>query len=96
MTQIHSTGGGQEQGRLEEGDFVQRRGGAGRVFWCRRGLGCGQVGTLGQRAGLVGRWPVEQQVCDGHSSEWHPQTARTGAFSETESGLPWRRQEGGR
>lgn len=54
------------------------------------------VGALGQVAGLVGRWPMEQQACDGQSSEWHPQTARIGAFSKTESGLPWRRQEGGR
>lgn len=52
--------------------------------------------ALGQIAGLMGRWPMEQQAGDGQSSEWHPQTARIGAFSKTESGLPWRRQDGGR
>lgn len=67
-------------------------GGVHRVSWRRSGQGCGQVRTLGQIAGLVGRWPVEQQACNGQSSERHPQTAKTGAFSKTESGLPFDRR----
>lgn len=49
----------------------------------------GQIGTRGQTAGLVGKWPVGQQDCNGQNSGWHPQTAGIGAFSETESGLPF-------
>lgn len=90
MTQTHITSGGQEQGGLEERGLVQTGGGAG-----RDGQGCGQVRTLGQTAGLVGRWPVEKQACDAQSSGRHPQTAGIGAFSKTESGFPGKNKEKG-
>lgn len=43
---------------------------------------------MAQEAGLMGRWPVGQQACDGQSSGRHPQTAGT-AFYRTELGFPW-------
>lgn len=44
---------------------------------------------MAQEAGLMGRWPVGQQACDGQSRGRHPQTAGTGAFYRTELGFPW-------
>ena len=90
-----SHGAVRRRGSPEERGLVQRRGSACRVPRQGDRQDGGQIGTLGQITGLVGRWPVGQQDCDGQSSGWHPQTAGTGAFSKTESGLPWRR-EGGR
>lgn len=77
------------RGSPEERGLVRRRGSACRVPRQGDRQGGGRIGTLGQITGLVGRWPVEQQDCDGQSSGWHPQTAGTGAFSKTESGLPF-------
>lgn len=87
----HHTGG-QEQGEPRGMRPCPEKESACRVSWQRDRQDGGQLGTQGQTAVLVGRWPVGQQDCDGQSSGWHPQTVGIGAFSETESGLPWKRE----
>lgn len=87
MTQTHSTWGVRSRGAWRN-EALSRD---GEVLAGCLGKGVGRavpVGALGQVAGLVGRWPVEQQACDGQSSEWHPQTARIGASPRQNQGFP--------